>query len=107
MWLLFAGNCTYGRTGLTTGRRLDLADGLFDVRAVYGGRRAGARLIGAALAGPLSRSPFHAAVRMKRVRIKGISPGTPLAYDGEITEPGGDVTLSKLHEGLRVYRPVR
>ncbi len=106
LWLLFAGNCTYRRMGLTGGRRVDLADGLIDVRAVHGGRGPGFRLVAAALAGPLTRSPFHAAVRVQRLRIGGISPGTPLAFDGEVTDAGASLQLDKLHEGLRVYRPL-
>lgn len=106
MWLLFAGNGIYSRPGLTAGRRVDLADGLLDVRTVHGGRWPGVRLLGAALAGPLSRSPFHAAQRLKRLRIEGIEPGTPLAHDGEISEAGRTVELDKLHEALTVYRPL-
>ncbi|MGN0117770.1 MAG: phosphoesterase, partial [Streptomyces albidoflavus] len=36
----------------------------------------------------------------------GISPGTPLAFDGEVTDAGPNLRLDKLHEGLRVYRPL-
>ncbi|MFD6415226.1 bifunctional phosphatase PAP2/diacylglycerol kinase family protein [Streptomyces sp. NPDC060194] len=106
LWLLFAGNSMYHRMGLTPGRRYDLADGLLDVRVVHGGRRPGARLIGAALSGPLSRSPFHAALKLRRVRIDGIEPGTPLAYDGEVTRIHGSLTVDKLPEALSVYRPL-
>ncbi|QNS03257.1 bifunctional phosphatase PAP2/diacylglycerol kinase family protein [Streptomyces xanthii] len=105
LWLLFAGNCTYRRMGLTTGRRTDLADGLLDVRTVDGGRLPGLRLLAAALAGPLSRSPFHAATRLTELRVDGVTPGTPLAYDGEVTVCHGELTVHKEHEGLRVYCP--
>ncbi|MDT0409744.1 MULTISPECIES: bifunctional phosphatase PAP2/diacylglycerol kinase family protein [Streptomyces] len=106
LWLLFAGNGLYGRPGLTAGRRTDLADGLLDVRTVRGGGRPSARLLGAALAGPLTRSPFHAARRLHRLRVTGIEPGTPLAHDGEVAEAGSVVELDKLHEALTVYRPI-
>ncbi|SCK61102.1 undecaprenyl-diphosphatase [Streptomyces sp. AmelKG-E11A] len=106
LWLLFAGNCTYRRMGLTAGRRADLADGVLDVRAVHGGRWPGVRLLGAALSGPLSRSPFHAAVRRVRLRVDGVAPGTQLAYDGEIGPCGPVLRLDKLHEALTVYRPL-
>jgi diacylglycerol kinase family enzyme/membrane-associated phospholipid phosphatase len=106
IWLLFAGNGTYHRLGLAPGHRFDLADGLFDVRVVHGGRRPALRLLAAALAGPLTRSPAHAAVRVNRLRIEGVTPGTPLAYDGEVTEVHGDLTLQKLPEALTVYRPL-
>ncbi|MFJ6573145.1 bifunctional phosphatase PAP2/diacylglycerol kinase family protein [Streptomyces sp. NPDC091292] len=106
LWLLFAGNCTYSRMGPTAGRRVDLADGLLDVRAVHGGRWPGIRLLGAALAGPLSRSPLHAAVRRHRLRVDGIAPGTPLAYDGEVAPCGPSLIVDKLHESLTVYRPL-
>jgi membrane-associated phospholipid phosphatase/diacylglycerol kinase family enzyme len=105
LWLLFAGNCLYQRMGPTPGHRQNLADGLLDVRIVHGGRAPGLRLIAAALAGPLSRSPVHAAERMRRVRITGIAPGTPLAYDGEVAEAPGELILDKDAEALTVYRP--
>jgi undecaprenyl-diphosphatase len=106
LWLLFAGNGTYHRMGLTPGRRRDLADGQLDVRVVHGGRRPAARLLAAALAGPLTRSPAHAAVQVGRLRLASVAPGTLLAYDGEVTEVAGEVTLEKLPEALTVYRPL-
>ncbi len=51
LWMLFAGNGTYHRRGIASGRRLDLADGQLDVRVVHGGRRPALRLLSAALAG--------------------------------------------------------
>ncbi|GHE56922.1 bifunctional phosphatase PAP2/diacylglycerol kinase family protein [Streptomyces capitiformicae] len=107
LWLLFAGNGTYHRMGLTPARRYDLADGLLDVRIVHGGRRPALRLLAAAIAGPLTRSPAHAAVRVRQLRVEGIAPGTPLAYDGEVAVAEGDLTLRKLPEALTVYRPLR
>lgn len=104
LWLLFAGNGTYHRMGLAPGRRRDLADGLLDVRVVHGGRRPALRLLAAAAAGPLTRSPAHAAVQVGRLRLADVEPGTLLAYDGEVTEVSGDVTLEKLPEALVVYR---
>lgn len=106
LWLLFAGNGTYHRMGLAPARRIDLADGLLDVRVVHGGRRPAVRLLAAAMAGPLTRSPAHAAVRVRRLRVGGVTPGTLLAYDGEVTEVSGEVTLQKLPEALSVYRPL-
>jgi undecaprenyl-diphosphatase len=105
LWLLFAGNGTYHRMGLAPARRFDLADGRLDVRVVHGGRHPAMRLLAAAFAGPLTRSPAHAAVRVSRLRIDGVAPGTLLAYDGEVTEVSGDVTLTKSPEALTVYRP--
>ena len=74
-------------------------------RVVHGGRRPAVRLLAAALAGPLTRSPAHAAVRVPRLRVDGVAPCTLLAYDGEVTEVAGEVTLQKLPEALTVYRP--
>ncbi|MGW5862974.1 phosphatase PAP2 family protein [Streptomyces sp. NPDC055239] len=105
LWLLFAGNCTYHRLGFTPGRRLDLADGLLDVRLVHGGRRPGARLLAAALAGPLRRSPAQAAARLSRLRVDGLEPGTVVAYDGEVTVVHDGLLIDKLPESLTVYRP--
>ncbi|MFF9767968.1 bifunctional phosphatase PAP2/diacylglycerol kinase family protein [Streptomyces sp. NPDC014636] len=105
LWLLFVGSGVYHRMGLSPGRRTDLADGLLDVRVVHGSRRPALRLLAAAAAGPLTRSPAHAAVQVNRLRLTGIAPGTPLAYDGEVTSVSGEVTLRKLPEALTVYRP--
>ncbi|MFD9793560.1 bifunctional phosphatase PAP2/diacylglycerol kinase family protein [Streptomyces sp. NPDC059070] len=105
LWLLFAGNCLYQRLGPAPAHRYDLADGLLDVRVVHGGRLPGLRLLAAALAGPLSRSPVHAAGRMRRLRVGALEPGTPVAFDGEVAHIGGELTLDKLPEALTVYRP--
>ena len=104
--LLFSGNGTYHRAGLASGRRRDLADGRLDVRVVHGGRRPAARLLAGALAGALTRSPAHAAVQVGRLRLDHVPPGTLLAYDGEVIEVEGRVTLEKLPEALTVYRPI-
>ncbi|MFC3574254.1 bifunctional phosphatase PAP2/diacylglycerol kinase family protein [Streptomyces yaanensis] len=106
LWLLFAGNGTYHHMGLAPGRRYDLADGRLDVRVVHGGRRPAVRLLAAAVAGPLTRSPAHAAVAVRRLRLDCVAPGTPLAYDGEVTDVQGEVTLDKLPQALTVYRPL-
>ncbi|MEU6159543.1 phosphatase PAP2 family protein [Streptomyces sp. NPDC047130] len=106
LWLLFAGNGTYHRLGVMSGRRMDLADGQLDVRVVHGGRRPALRLLSAALAGPLTRSPAHAAVQVPHLRIDRVSSGTLLAYDGEVTPVEGAVTLRKLPLALTVYRPL-
>ncbi|MBT2508933.1 phosphatase PAP2 family protein [Streptomyces sp. ISL-98] len=106
LWLLFAGNGMYQRVGPTPGRRFDMADGLLDVRVVHGGRTPGLRLLAAALAGPLSRSPVHAAQRRRRLRITGIAPGTPLAYDGEVADAPWELLIDKVDEALTVYRPL-
>ncbi|MFI1166205.1 bifunctional phosphatase PAP2/diacylglycerol kinase family protein [Streptomyces sp. NPDC020801] len=106
LWLLFAGNGTYHRMGLAPGRRLDLADGRLDVRVVHGGRRPALRLLSAAFAGPLTRSPAHAAVQVGRLHLTGVAPGTLLAYDGEVMEVEDELRLEKLPEALTVYRPL-
>ncbi|MER6912003.1 phosphatase PAP2 family protein [Streptomyces sp. NPDC000594] len=105
LWLLFAGNGIYRPVGPTPGHREDLADGLLDVRVVHGGRRPGLRLLAAALAGPLSRSPVHAAEQLHTLRITGLAPGTRMAYDGEVVPAPAELTLDKAPEALTVYRP--
>ncbi|MEU8675033.1 phosphatase PAP2 family protein [Streptomyces sp. NPDC048560] len=106
LWLVFAGNGTFTRMGPMPGRRHNLADGLLDVRVVHGGRTPGLRLLAAALAGPLTRSPVHAAVRRRRVRLTGLAPGTPYAYDGEVAHSGTELMIDKLPEALTVYCPM-
>jgi len=52
------------------------------------------------------RSRAHAAVRVGRLRLPGVAPGTLLAHDGEVTDMVGEMTLEKLPEALTVYRPL-
>ncbi|MFE0515381.1 bifunctional phosphatase PAP2/diacylglycerol kinase family protein [Streptomyces sp. NPDC058964] len=106
LWMLFVGCGMYRRMGLAPGRRVDLADGLLDVRVVHGGRRPALRLLAAAAAGPLTSSSSHRAVRVRRLRLAGVAPGTPLAVDGEVLEVAGVVTVEKLPAALTVYRPL-
>ncbi|MCY0943650.1 bifunctional phosphatase PAP2/diacylglycerol kinase family protein [Streptomyces antarcticus] len=105
VWLLFAGNGTYHGTGPTPRRRDNLGEGLLDLRIVYGGGRPGPRLLAAAFAGPLSRSPVHTATRLRSLRIGDIPSGTPLAYDGEYAEATAALVLEELPDALTVYRP--
>ncbi|MEU1493355.1 bifunctional phosphatase PAP2/diacylglycerol kinase family protein [Streptomyces sp. NPDC005775] len=105
LWLLFVGNGLFQRVGPAPGRRHNLADGLLDVRVVHGGRTPALRLLAAAVAGPLTRSPIHAAERRRRIRISGLKPGTPYAYDGEVAHSQGDLMIDKLTEALTVYCP--
>lgn len=106
LWLLFVGNGLFQRVGPAPGRRHNLADGLLDVRVVHGGRTPGLRLLAAAVAGPLTRSPVHAAVRRRKVRLSGLKPGTPYAYDGEVAHSGSELLIDKLPEALTVYCPM-
>ncbi|MFC9295888.1 bifunctional phosphatase PAP2/diacylglycerol kinase family protein [Streptomyces sp. NPDC057011] len=105
VWLLFAGNGTYHGTGPAPRRRDSLGEGLLDLRLVHGGGRPGPRLLAAAFAGPLSRSPVHVATRLRSLRIGDIPPGTPLAYDGEYAEAPPALVLDELPDALTVYRP--
>ncbi|MER8029431.1 phosphatase PAP2 family protein [Streptomyces bauhiniae] len=105
LWMLFIGNGVYRRSGLGAGRRTELSDGPLDVRVVHGNGWPTLRLLAAAVAGPLSRSQGHAAVQLGRLRLSGLAPGTPLAYDGEVTSVSGTVTVEKLPEILTAYSP--
>ncbi|MFZ3470230.1 bifunctional phosphatase PAP2/diacylglycerol kinase family protein [Streptomyces sp. 4.24] len=105
VWLLFAGNGTYHGTGPAPRYRESLGEGLLDVRLVHGGGRPGPRLLAAALAGPLTRSPVHAATRLRSLRVGDIPAGTPLAYDGEYAYAPAALVLEELPDALTVYRP--
>lgn len=43
---------------------------------------------------------------MGRLGLSGVTPGTLLAHDGEVTDVAGEVTLEKLPGALTVYRPL-
>ncbi|MCX5378298.1 bifunctional phosphatase PAP2/diacylglycerol kinase family protein [Streptomyces sp. NBC_00091] len=105
VWLLFAGNGTYQGSAPTPRRRAGLGEGLLDLRLVHGGGRPGPRLLAAALAGPLTRSPVHVATRLRGLRIGEIPPGTPFAYDGEYARAPRALVLDVLPDALTVYRP--
>ncbi|MBT2466753.1 phosphatase PAP2 family protein [Streptomyces sp. ISL-66] len=105
VWLLFAGNGTYRGTGPAPRYRKSLGEGLLDVRLVLGGGRPGPRLLAAALAGPLSRSPVHVAIRLRSLRVGDIPPGTAFAYDGEYAQAPAALVLEELPDALAVYRP--
>ncbi len=62
--------------------------------------------LAAAVAGPLTRSPGHAAVQVNRLRLTGLAPETPLAYDGEVTAVSGEVELEKLPGGADGLPPL-
>ncbi|MET9696208.1 phosphatase PAP2 family protein [Streptomyces sp. NPDC006529] len=105
VWLLFAGNGTYQGSGATPRHRMSLGEGLLDVRLVFGGGRPGPRLLAAALAGPLTRSPVHTATKLRSLRLSEIPEGTPLAYDGEYALAPRSCVLDELPDALTVYRP--
>ncbi|MFZ3497689.1 bifunctional phosphatase PAP2/diacylglycerol kinase family protein [Streptomyces sp. 5.8] len=105
VWLLFAGNGTYQGTGPAPRYRKSLGEGLLDVRLVHGGGRPGPRLLAAAFAGPLTRSPVHVATRLRSLRVSDIPTGTPLAYDGEYAQAPTALVLDELPDALTVYRP--
>ncbi|MGW1774306.1 phosphatase PAP2 family protein [Streptomyces sp. NPDC002104] len=105
VWLLFAGNGTYQGTGPAPRYRKSLGEGLLDIRLVLGGGRPGPRMLAAAFAGPLTRSPVHVATRLRSLRVSDIPAGTPLAYDGEYAQAPTALVLDDLPDALTVYRP--
>lgn len=50
--------------------------------------------------------PVHAAQRRHRVRITGLTPGTPYAFDGEVAYSQDELWVDKLPEALTVYCPM-
>jgi diacylglycerol kinase family enzyme/membrane-associated phospholipid phosphatase len=110
VWLLFAGNCSYRSMGLAPLRRGDLADGSLDVRVVDAGPYPRSRLVAAALTGGLGRrepaaSPVYTAARLRSLRVRGLAPGTRLAFDGEVALAPQELTIRKVQQSLIVYRP--
>ncbi|MFD8324054.1 bifunctional phosphatase PAP2/diacylglycerol kinase family protein [Streptomyces lydicus] len=104
VWLLFVGNCQYRGLGFAPVRRHDLADGVLDVRVVHGGRLARTRLLAAALMGTPRSSPVLGEARLRRLRIGGLTDGATVAFDGEVANVRGELTLEKDLEALTVYR---
>ncbi|MEU5475681.1 diacylglycerol kinase family protein, partial [Streptomyces lydicus] len=104
VWLLFVGNCQYRGLGFAPVRRHDLADGVLDVRVVHGGRLARTRLLAAALMGTPRSSPVLGEARLRRLRIGGLPNGATVAFDGEVANVRGELTLEKDLEALTVYR---
>ncbi|MEV7415289.1 phosphatase PAP2 family protein [Streptomyces sp. NPDC089919] len=104
VWLLFAGNGTYHGTGPAPRRRLNLDEDMLDLRLVHGGGRPGSRLLAASMTGPLSRSPFHTATRLRSLRITDIPAGTVYAHDGEYAHAPAGLVVTKLPGALAVYR---
>ena len=64
------------------------------------------RLLAAAVAGPLTRSPAHAAVRYGGCRVTDRARHPPRVRRRSHRSPEGSVTLEKLPEALTVYRPM-
>jgi undecaprenyl-diphosphatase len=106
VWLLFVGNCAYNGIGAGGARRHNLADGQLDIHLVHAGRWARTRLLAAAAAGLLHRSPVHAAARGRRIRITDITEGAVCAYDGETAPAPRSLLLDKSPVPLTVYRPL-
>jgi undecaprenyl-diphosphatase len=106
VWLLFVGNCSSSGIGAGGARRHNLADGQLDIHLVRAGRWARTRLVAAALAGLLHRSPVHVAARGRRIRISNITPGTVCAYDGETAAAPPELLLDKAPVPVTVYRPL-
>jgi diacylglycerol kinase family enzyme/membrane-associated phospholipid phosphatase len=107
VWLLFAGNCRYEPSGAAPAYRPDLADGTLDVRMVDGSQPlARIRLVAAVLLGTLGRSRVYRTWPAATLRIAA-ADGSPvqLSLDGETTEAGAAIKLTKHRKGLLVYRP--
>lgn len=105
MWLLFVGNGAYRSVGIAPVRRFDLADGELDVRVVHGGRLARLRLLAAAVAGGLGRTPVYTTARLRGLRVSGLPEDCHMAFDGEVAPVRGPLLVDTLPEALTVYRP--
>jgi len=107
LWLLFAGNCRYEPPGFAPSYRPDLSDGKLDIRIVDAGPPlARARLLAAVLTGTLGRSRVYTASTATSIGLASAA-GEPLrlSVDGEATDAGTALLLTKRPDGLLVYRP--
>ena len=107
LWLLFAGNCRYEPLGFAPSYRPDLSDGKLDIRMVDARPPlARTRLLAAVLTGTLRRCRVYKAWTADSISLASAT-GDPirLSVDGEVTDAGTALRLTKRPDGLLVYRP--
>lgn len=106
VWVLFVGNCEYTPPVFVPTSRADLCDGRFDVRWLDAGvSYARARMLAAALLGPLGRNRAYRRALCDRLEISSLEGPLRLARDGETFDPTGTlVVIEKDPRGLDLFR---
>ncbi len=105
--LFFLGNSTYLPSGFAPARRTRIDDGLLDIRILETGRRwAKLRILAAAAAGRLERSPLYHELRVPEFKFTVVDGTTVLAHDGEVGTECGEASFITRYRVLPVFRPV-
>lgn len=105
--LFFLGNSTYLPSGFAPSRRTRIDDGLLDIRILETGRRwAKLRILAAAAAGRLERSPLYHELRVPEFKFTVVDGTTVLAHDGEVGTECGEASFITRYRVLPVFRPV-
>ncbi len=105
VWMVFFGNGAYEPAGFAPSTRLDLVDGLIDVRLIDANAPfSRARLIAALLLGALARSRVYDRRLANRVTVRCADEGpTRLAADGETFDGPGAFIVGKRPAALLVH----
>lgn len=107
IWMAFIGNCQYAPSGIVPSIRDRLDDGVLDVRLITADRSwSRSRLLLAALAGRVERSPVFDRRLAREMLIRVRDPGTVrTGVDGESFDGPVDIVVRKRDRPLLVYVP--
>ena len=105
LWLLFVGNGRYEPAGVVLTARVELDDGLLDVRLIDAQPWARLRLACAAIAGRLDKCSAYDAFTTHELTVRLCDEPRPVARDGEVCGPVDSVRFRKRPRALTVYRP--
>lgn len=105
--LFFLGNSTYLPSGFAPARRLNMDDGLMDVRILETERRFSTiRILTSLALGRLVRSPLYHELRVPEFSFTAVDGPTLLAHDGELAEKLDEASFSVRYRALPVFRPL-
>lgn len=105
--LFFLGNSSYLPSGFAPSRRLQMDDGLMDVRILETERRFSTlRILTALCLGRLVRSPLYHELRVPEFSFTAVDGPTLLAHDGELADELDEASFSVRYRALPVFRPM-